>query len=129
MKMKKLVKYLHSEDGNVESALVIVPLIALFLGTLQLIATVNYRNVDMTATQNKASYQAVWNQVNPGDQEIKLASGSAFEKLRLVVVKVEREVPQIFPGISRLLGGKKIRTTGTAVIEEPEDCWGGYALC
>lgn len=127
--MKKLVKYLHSEDGNVESALVIVPLIALFLGTLQLIATVNYRNVDMTATQNKASYQAVWNQVNPGDQELKLASGSAFEKLRLVVVKVEREVPQIFPGISRLLGGKKIRTTGTAVIEEPEDCWGGYALC
>lgn len=127
--MKKLFKYLHSEDGNVESALVIVPLIALFLGTLQLIATVNYRNVDMTATQNKASYQAVWNQVNPGDQELKLASGSAFEKLRLVVVKVEREVPQIFPGISRLLGGKKIRTTGTAVIEEPEDCWGGYALC
>ena len=127
--MKKLVKYLHSEDGNVESALVIVPLIALFLGTLQLIATVNYRNVDMTATQNKASYQAVWNAVNPGDQEIKLASGSTFEKLRLIVVKAEREVPQIFPGISRLLGGKKIRTTGTAVIEEPEDCWGGYALC
>jgi hypothetical protein len=127
--MKKLVKYLHSEDGNVESALAIVPLIALFLGTLQLIATVNYRNVDMTATQNKASYQAVWNQVNPGDQEIKLASGSTFEKLRLIVVKAEREVPQIFPGISRLLGGKKIRTTGTAVIEEPEDCWGGYALC
>lgn len=127
--MKKLVKYLHSEDGNVESALVIVPLIALFLGTLQLIATVNYRNVDMTATQNKASYQAVWNQVNPGDQEIKLASGSTFEKLRLIVVKAEREVPQIFPGISRLLGGKKIRTTGTAVIEEPQDCWGGYALC
>lgn len=127
--MKKLVKYLHSEDGNVESALVIVPLIALFLGTLQLIATVNYRNVDMTATQNKASYQAVWNQVNPGNQEIKLASGSTFEKLRLIVVKAEREVPQIFPGISRLLGGKKIRTTGTAVIEEPEDCWGGYALC
>jgi hypothetical protein len=127
--MKKLVKYLHSEDGNVESALVIVPLIALFLGTLQLIATVNYRNVDMTATQNKASYQAVWNRVNPGDQEIKLASGSTFEKLRLIVVKAEREVPQIFPGISRLLGGKKIRTTGTAVIEEPEDCWGGYALC
>lgn len=127
--MKKLVKYLHSEDGNVESALVIVPLIALFLGTLQLIATVNYRNVDMTATQNKASYQAVWNQVNPGDQEIKLASGSTFEKLRLIVVKAEREVPQIFPGISSLLGGKKIRTTGTAVIEEPEECWGGYALC
>lgn len=127
--MKNLVRYLHSDKGNVESALVIIPLLALFLATLQLIATVNYRNVDMTKTQNKASYQAVWQQVNPGDQEIKLASGSPFEKLRLLVVKAEREVPQIFPGISALLGGKKIRTTGTAVIEEPEECWGGYVIC
>ena len=127
--MKNLVRYLHSDKGNVESALVIVPLLALFLATLQLIATVNYRNVDMTKTQNEAGYQAIWQQVNPGDQEIKLASGSPFEKLRLLVVKAEREVPQIFPGISALLGGKKIRTTGTAVIEEPEKCWGGYVIC
>ena len=127
--MKNLVRYLHSDKGNVESALVIIPLLALFLATLQLIATVNYRNVDMTKTQNKAGYQAVWQQVNPGDQEIKLASGSPFEKLRLLVVKAEREVPQIFPGISALLGRKKIRTTGTAVIEEPEECWGGYVIC
>lgn len=127
--MKNLVRYLHSDKGNVESALVIIPLLALFLATLQLIATVNYRNVDMTKTQNKAGYQAVWQEVNPGDQEIKLASGSPFEKLRLLVVKAEREVPQIFPGISALLGGKKIRTTGTAVIEEPEECWGGYVIC
>jgi len=127
--MKNLVRYLHSDKGNVESSLVIIPLLALFLATLQLIATVNYRNVDMTKTQNKAGYQAVWQEVNPGDQEIKLASGSPFEKLRLLVVKAEREVPQIFPGISALLGGKKIRTTGTAVIEEPEECWGGYVIC
>jgi len=127
--MKNLVRYLHSDKGNVESALVIIPLLALFLATLQLIATVNYRNVDMTKTQNKASYQAVWQEVNPGDQEIKLASGSPFEKLRLLVVKAEREVPQIFPGISAVLGGKKIKTTGTAVIEEPEECWGGYVIC
>ena len=127
--MKNLFRYLHSDKGNVESALVIIPLLALFLATLQLIATVNYRNVDLTKTQNKASYQAVWQEINPGDQEIKLASGSPFEKLRLLVVKAEREVPQIFPGISALLGGKKIRTTGTAVIEEPEECWGGYVIC
>jgi hypothetical protein len=83
----------------------------------------------MTTTQNRASSQAVWQQVNAADQEIKLDSGSSFEKLRLLVVKTEREIPQIFPGISALLGGKKIRTSGTAVIEEPEECWGGYVLC
>ena len=127
--MKKLFKYLNSEEGNVESALVIVPLIALFLATLQLIATVNFRNVDITVAQNQASKQSVWQEIKPGDQEINLDSGSSFEKLRLLVVKTEREIPQIFPGIASLMGGKKIRTSGTAIIEEPEDCWGGYALC
>jgi hypothetical protein len=127
--MKNWIKYLNSENGNIESSLVIVPLIALFLATLQLIATVNFRNVDMTATQNRASKQAVWQEIKPTDQEIKLDSGSSFEKLRLLVVKTERNIPQIFPGIASLMGGKKIRTSGTAVIEEPEDCWGGYALC
>ena len=127
--MKKLFKYIHSEAGNIESALVMIPLLSLFLVTLQLIATVNYRNVDMTATQNQASTQAIWQEINSDDQEINLASGSPFEKLRLLIVKTEREIPQIFPGVSALLGGKKIRTTGTAVIEEPEQCWGGYVLC
>ena len=127
--MKNWIKYLNSENGNIESSLVIVPLIALFLATLQLIATVNFRNVDMTATQNRASKQAVWQEINPTDQEIKLDSGSPFEKLRLLVVKTERQIPQIFPGIATLMGGKKIRTSGTAVIEESEDCWGGYVLC
>jgi hypothetical protein len=127
--MKKFLKYLHSAEGNVESALVIIPLIALFLATLQLIATVNYRNVDMTRTQNTASNQAVWAEVKPGDQEIKLDSGSAFEELRLIVVKTEREIPRIFPGIANLIGNKKLITKGTAVIEESQSCWGGYVLC
>lgn len=127
--MKSFVKYLHSEDGNVESALVIVPLIALFLATLQLIATVNLRNVEMTSTQNRASSQAIWQEINQNDQAIKLDSGSPFEKLRLLIVNSEREIPRIFPGISSLLGGKKIQVAGTAVIEESEQCWGGYVLC
>ena len=127
--MKSFAKYLHSEDGNVESALVIIPLIALFLATLQLIATVNLRNVEMTSTQNSASSQAIWQEINQNDQAIKLDSGSPFEKFRLLVVKSEREIPRIFPGISSLLGGKKIQVAGTAVIEESEQCWGGYVLC
>jgi hypothetical protein len=127
--MKRFLKYLHSEDGNLESALVLIPLISLFLATLQLIATVNIRNVDMTVAQNQASEQSVWQQINSTDNEVKLASGSPFEKLRLVIVNVERELPQIFPGINTLMGGRKIRTLGTAVIEEQEECWGGYALC
>ena len=115
--MKKLLKYIHSEAGNIESALVMIPLLSLFLVTLQLIATVNYRNVDMTATQNQASTQAIWQEINPDDQEIKLASGSPFEKLRLLIVKTEREIPQIFPGVSALLDRKSTRLNSSHMSE------------
>lgn len=127
--MKKWYEYLKSEDGSVESALVIVPLIALFLATLQIIATVNYRNVDLVNTQSQASYQATWQEIQPNDSEINLESGSPYQKLRLLVVKFDRNLPQIFPGIASLIGVKKLRSTGTAVIEESESCWGGYVLC
>lgn len=127
--MKKWYEYLKSEDGSVESALVIVPLTALFLATLQIIATVNYRNVDLVKTQSQASYQATWQEIQPNDSEINLESGSPYEKLRLLVVKFDRNLPQIIPGIASLIGARKLRSTGTAVIEESESCWGGYVLC
>ena len=127
--MKKWSEYFQSEDGSVESALVIVPLIALFLATLQIIATVNFRNVDLTKTQSQASYQATWQEIRPNNLEIKLDSGSPYEKLRLLVVKFDSNLPQIFPGIASLMGTKKLRSTGTAVVEESESCWGGYVLC
>ena len=67
--------------------------------------------------------------VKPNDLEIKLDSGSPYEKLRLLVVKFDRNLPEIFPGIASLMGTKKLRSVGTAVIEESESCWGGYVLC
>ena len=125
----KYLTWLKADSGNVESALVMIPLISLFLITLQLIATVNLRNVDMTSAQNRASFQAVQQKVFPEDQIITLKSGDFFSRLRLLVVRVEREIPQIFPGVSQLIGAKKIKTTGTSVYEESEDCSGGYLFC
>lgn len=112
------IKKINQDSGNVESALVIIPLIALFLITLQLIVTVNFRNLDMTVAQNRASFQATQQNYYPGDQMIDLESHDFFEKLRLLVVHIEREVPAIFPGVTEMLGGKKLKTTGIAVWEE-----------
>lgn len=120
---------IESESGNVESALVLIPLISLFLITLQLIATVNLRNVSMAATQNQASLQAVHQVVEPGNQLISLKSGNLFSKLRILVVKTEYAIPQIFPGVVQLIGGKRLLISGAAVYEEPEECVGGYAFC
>ena len=117
------------ESGSVESSLVLIPLLMLFLVTLQLIATVNLRNVDMAKNQNQASAKAVYQVVEPRDRIIDLNSGDLFSKLRLLVTHSERNLPEIFPGISSLIGGKKIKTNGLAVYEESEECAGGYLVC
>ena len=128
-RLQRFPSYLHSETGSIESALVMIPLISLFLVTLQLIATVNFRNVDMTTVQNRASFQAVQQDVYPEDKVLYLISGDLFSKLRLIVVKAERDLPQIFPGVAQLFGSTKMKSTGVAVYEESEECNGGYLVC
>jgi hypothetical protein len=127
--LKKIIRRINAEAGTVESALVLIPLLMLFLATMQLIVTVNFRNLDMASTQNQASLQAVHQVVEPRNELIELRSGDFFTKLRLLVVKSERNLPEIFPGTNELLGGKKLRTTGVAVYEESEECSGGYLVC
>ena len=129
MRLAKIIRYLKNDSGNVESVLVILPLLSLFLITLQLIATVNLRNVDMTTAQNRASYQATQSTSGQSHQMMELDSGDLFSKLRLLIVRVERDIPQIFPGLGNLLGGKTLSSSGVAVYEEREECSGGYLLC
>jgi hypothetical protein len=127
--LKRVKEYLTSDSGNVESALVMIPLIALFLITLQLIATVNYRNLDMTIAQNVAAKRAIELSPNSDDQIINLDSQDRYSKLRLLIVKAERVIPRIFPGVDSLLGGRKLRSIGSSVIEEEPECSGGYLIC
>ena len=126
VKVKDKVK---SEVGSIESGLVLIPLLALFLTTLQLIATVNLRNVDQAIAQNQASRQAVHQIIRPGDEIIELNSGDLFSRLRLLIVRTKRDLPSIFPGLNALIGGKTLQTTGIAVFEESEECNGGYLVC
>ena len=126
---KGVLSVFKDESGSVESALVMIPLITLFLITLQLIVTVNFRNIDLTTVQNRASVQATQQQVLNEDRLVKISSYDIFDQLRLLIVSKRREVPQIFPWISKILGGKQLNLSGVAVFEEPERCKGGYWLC
>ena len=126
---RRVISVIKDESGNVESALVMIPLITLFLITLQLIVTVNFRNIDLTTVQNRASAQATQQQVLNEDRLIKLNSYDFFDQLRLLIVNKKREIPQIFPWVLKILGGKQLNLSGVAVFEEPEQCKGGYWLC
>jgi hypothetical protein len=127
--LAKFKTILNSEAGSIESGLVLIPLLALFLATLQLIATVNLRNVDLAVSQNQASRQAVLQVTQPDDELIELNSGDFFSRLRLLIVHTKRDLPNIFPGINSLMGGKTLQTSGIAVFEESEECVGGYLVC
>ena len=66
--MQKLQRCLYQEDGNVESALVLIPMLILFLISAQLIAATNIRNAEMALAQGDASARAISHQYQLGDE-------------------------------------------------------------
>lgn len=111
--------YLGDERGNIESALVIIPLLVLFLIGAQLIATTNMRSLDMAITQSHASQQAITGVLYATDEVIELNSPDAFEKIRILVTHKSRAIPQLLPNfISLMSASPRIDVSGIAVMEK-----------
>ena len=109
----------RDQSGNVESALVIIPLMALFLITVELIVAVNYRNLDLTLAQSAASVEAISTIVPSSDEVISLSSSHSYEELKLVVSHRTRLLPSlipIWPFIGRM-GAPSTDVSGVAVME------------
>jgi hypothetical protein len=114
--MNKLRHLLHKDDGNVESALVLIPMLVLFLIGAQLIAATNIRNLDIALSQGEAAARAISHNFQPGDQVIEV--GGRIEKIRLLITHRSNALPQIVPGLATLMGGNPITDViGIAVIE------------
>jgi hypothetical protein len=92
------------QEGAVESALAIIPLMALFLITVALIVAVNYRNIDLTFAQSAASTEAISSVVANSDEVISFSSSHSFDDLRLVVSHHSRILPRLIPALSFLNG-------------------------
>lgn len=107
---------LRREDGNVESALVLIPTLILFLIGAQLIAATNLRNADMALAQGDAAARAISQEFRSGDQIIEV--GGRIERIRLLVTHRSHTLPQLIPGLAELMGGVLATdVVGVAVIE------------
>ena len=117
--MNLVVKnFLESERGNVESAMVLIPLLFLFLCGAQLTSSVFIRNFEMAKVQNEASTRAISHQLLPQDSILSIENQSKWGTQQLLVVKREREIPILVPGLSKILGDQLISSvTGVAVME------------
>lgn len=108
--------HLAKEDGNVESALVLIPLLIVFLIGVQVIAATNIRNADLAMAQGDAAARAISQEFHPDDELIEIGGG--VEKIQVLVTHRSRSVPQLVPGLIELLGGAPATdVVGIAVIE------------
>jgi hypothetical protein len=110
---------MRDERGNTESALVLIPLVFLFLCAMQLILVIFLRNESSVSTQSQASIRAISGELSPTDTIITLNSPNNFEKPRLLVSKEDKRIPLLIPGLSTILGNViESRQSGIAVIED-----------
>ena len=107
------------ENGNIESALVLIPLLILFLISLELIIATNLRNSDYAMAQADASTRAITGEITTSDQVIELDSLDPFSHIKVLITSRRRTLPQLIPGLLDLLSGNSIiQVNGAAVVED-----------
>jgi hypothetical protein len=112
-------KFWRSEEGIVESTLVLIPLMVLFLIAAGLIITVNYRNLDLAYAQTDATSGAITSVVSNEDEVVSFPSRFSVNSLRLLITHRRRTLPSILPRFP-FLGNENMRSTdvsGIAVME------------
>jgi len=94
-------RFIKDDRGNVESSLVLIPLLFLFLVGMQLILAIGMRDADSLAAAER-----------------KLESPDRFSNLSLLITIQSRKIPELIPGLAALLG-RELETDarGLAIIE------------
>lgn len=109
---------IKNERGNVESSLVLIPLLFLFLIGVQLILAIGMRDADSLAASDQASVRAISGNFSQSDKERKLESPDRFSNLSILISAQSRKIPQLVPGLAALLGRElETDSRGIAVIE------------
>lgn len=109
------------EDGNVESSLVLIPLLILFLICMQLIIATNLRNGDFAIAQGDASRRAISGEIYSTDEVIELNSPDHFAHIRVLISHRRAGLPQLVPGLIALMGGAPTTDVRGAAIMEPSN--------
>ncbi|CAB4856062.1 MAG: hypothetical protein F2786_00655 [Actinobacteria bacterium] len=116
--IRRFLEALKQDDGNVESTLVLIPLLILFLIGIELIIATNLRNGDAAIAQGEASMRAISGEVRASDELIELNSSDQFSHIRVLITHRQTSLPQLVPGLIALLGGASATDVrGAAVME------------
>ncbi|MSO42934.1 MAG: hypothetical protein EXQ76_01705 [Candidatus Planktophila sp.] len=117
--IKRNVAAIKGDDGNVESAMVLIPLLILFLVGIELIIATNLRNGDAAIAQGEASRRAISGEIYASDEVVELYSPDQFAHIRLLITHRRTALPQMVPGLIALMGGSPSTDVKGAAIMEP----------
>ncbi len=116
--MRKISRLLADERGNVESSLVLVPLLILFLVGMQLATTVHARNTTLLEAQADATRRAISGEFVSGDEFIHIDTSGDGQNLDLLVTSRRMSVMDLLPGfLSGQSSSREINLHGLSIIE------------
>lgn len=118
MKILSVRNLILSEKGNTESAIVLIPLLTLFLVASQITITIHGRNMTKISAQDGASTRAISGNFDETDTFLHIDSPDPHQNLDLLISHKKRILPHIIMGLENVLGSKKeIDVTGVAIVE------------
>jgi len=113
-----LRKLFNDQRGSVESSLVVIPLLTLFLIAGQLTVALHFRNMEKMLAQDEASNRAISGEFNDSDTYLHIYSPDPNQNLDLVISRRKKSLIQIIPGLSQLMGSDlQTDVSGIAIIE------------
>ena len=116
--MKRLLHLLRCERGSVESALVLVPLMVLFLIGMQIATATHTRNVEKIDAQNSATTRAISGDFEIGDEFIHIDSSGDGQNLDLLVTHKQSSLSDLLPGfLGGGSSGREVTVDGMAIVE------------
>jgi hypothetical protein len=118
MKVSTIKSLILSEKGNTESALVLIPLLTIFLVASQITIAIHGRNMTKISAQDGASTRAISGDFDETDTFLHIESPDPHQNLDLLISHKKGLLPHIVPGLEKIMGSEKeIDVTGVAIVE------------
>ena len=119
MKAARLALQIARDDrGSAESALVLIPLLTLFLIGMQISLATHSRNVERMNVQDEASVRAISGEFQEYDNFIQIESTGDGKNLDLLVTHREKNIKDLLPGLlSQVSSRREVSVDGIAIVE------------
>lgn len=115
---ERIRKLFLSTSGNVESALVLIPLLTLFLIASQITIAIHLRNWEKISAQDSASTQAISGDFSDSNTYLHIDSPDPNQNLDLVITHKRRFLPLLVPRLPTIMGSQsEVDVSGLAVVE------------